>query len=510
MDFRMFPLRDYNEAELMALPADSRLLFADGLADGVLTYDTAGAREYGSRRRRVLKSRPDVSHAQLTTALARVRALRCISHGISAFSLYPTTDMQYNVNKFLWQAANDFSFKASTAATLFNRNVFIISMPASLFDFLTAVTWEQLERAMLFVLVNLASDAQGLETLHNELAPALAEHLVRGTPPDFPEVCEPNAFRLLLDHVMDRIVWMGPWIVPTTLCYLSASDMTELLARRYERPIFATPEKFELVHSMMWNIFRDWQTYRHILVKLGGRSRLDALEIMARTISKGTQTLVDEGVRTLLQLISEEHNCQDIPFDVSGLQTPLPLQPRPRRPSFISLLPADVILGTIMPKLCEVYASDETLRRRNPFSAPAEEAPRDPPSPVAVPFSLKSWVLEDLTLHQFYHSQEMNDVQPVELVNAVEEMQDVEPGHMQALEPVQEVVPLIVEPMPGAMVGRIPEVEEVVVVEVEDVDLDDDVLHGRDSPRTQRRRLNEQGSFQIVTSTTEVAASSRI
>lgn len=508
MDFRMFPLRDYTEAELMALPADSRLLFADDLADGVLTYDNASSRGYASRRRRVLKSRPAVSNAQLTTALARVRALRCISHGISAFSLYPTTDMQYNVNKFLWQAANDFSFKASAAATLFNRNVFIISMPASLFDFLTAVTWEQLEHAMLFVLVNLASDAQGLDTLHNELAPALAERLVRGSPPDLPEACEPIAFRLLLDHVMDRIVWMGPWIVPTTLCYLSASDMTELLARRYERPIFATPEKFELVHSMMWNIFRDWQTYRHILVKLGGRSRLDALEIMARTISKGTQTLVDEGIRTLLQLISQEHNCHDIPFGVSGLQTPLPLQPRPRRPTFISLLPTDVILGTILPKLCEVYASDESFRRRNPIAAPATEASGDPPSPVAVPFSLKSWVLEDLTLQQFYHScdnenedQEMNGAQPVELVNGEEE-EVVEVDFVQAPEPVLEPIPLIVEPIPEAMVGRVPDVVDAIVEVDDDVD-NDDVFNGRDSPRTQRRRLNEQGSFQIVTSAGE-------
>lgn len=503
MDFRMFPLRDYTETELMALPADSRLLFADNLADGVLTYDITAPRGYGSRRRRVLRARSTVTHAQLTTALARVRALRCISHGISAFSLYPTTDMQYNVNKFLWQAANDFSFKASAAAALFNRNVFIISMPASLFDFLTAVTWEQLEHAMLFILVNLASDAQGLQTLHNELAPILAERLVRGSPPDLPEACEPIAFRLLLDHVLDRIVWMGPWVVPTTLCYLSASDMTELLARRYERPIFSTPEKFELVHSMMWNIFRDWQTYRHILVKFGGRSRLDALEVMAHTISKGTQKLVDEGIRTLLQLVAEEHNCHDIPFDVSSLQTPLRARTRSRRPTYISLLPPDVILGTILPKLCEVYASNESFGRANPIEVtPQDASPRDHPSSVPVPFSLKSWVLEDLTLQQFYHScdnenedQEMSNAQPVDLINGEGGVVEVEEAPGDVLDPV----PLGVDPM----VGRVPDIVDAVVEVDDGDDNDNDIFNGRDSPRTQRRRLNEEGSFQIVTSAGE-------
>lgn len=451
MDFRMFPLRDYTDPELMALPADSRLLFADSLADGLLVYDAPPTPHgFAPRRRRVLKSRASVSHPQLTAALARVRALRCISHGLSTFSLYPTTNQQYHVNRFMWQAANNFSFKAAAAATLFQKNVFIISMPAALFDFLTSVTWEELEQSMLFILIQLSADANGLQILHDELAPVLSAKLTQGDhlhgPP---ESCESRAFRLLLDLVMDRIVWMGPWVIPTTLCYLSASDMTELLAHRYERPIFSTPEKFELVHTMMWNIFRDWQTYRHILVKLGGHSRLEALEVMARTISKGTQCLVDEGIRTVLQMSAEEHCCDDIAFRLSSLRTPLPLTSRPSRKNYLSMLPSDVIVGKLLPKLCEVYASDDKLRRRSPAALPNIDVIGEPATPGTVPFSLKNWVLEDPTLHNFYHltdEDEMNEGTPPE----------------EAQEPIPE-----------------PE-------------------NDSDNPRAQRRRLNEAGFFQVV------------
>lgn len=478
----MFPLRDYSEPELMALPADSRLLFADELADGLLVYDAPPApRAFAPRRRRVLKSRASVSQAQLTSALSRVRALRCISHGLSTFSLYPTTDQQHHVNRFLWEAANNCSFPAAAAATLFQRNVFIISMPAALFDFLTSVTWEQLEHAVLFVLAHLAADAHGLDILHEELAPTLAAKLVGGFPSNGPsEGCEPHVFRLLLDLVMDRIVWMGPWVVPTTLCYLSASDMTDLLAERYERPIFSTPEKFELVHTMMWNIYRDWQTYHHILVKEGGYSRLEALELMARTISKGTQSLVDGGIRTLLQMTTTEHSWDDIPFRYEGPNSTYPgpecMYPLPHRllgMSHLSRVPEDVVLRLLLPKLCEAYASDETLRRRAPISPPVVEANGDTPSSVAVPFSLKFWVLEDHNLLRFYHESDEDG-----------EMSDAEAELVEA-ELVAEGAALEQPAPPQAEPGAQPE---------------DHRTDGVESVGTQRRRLDEQGSFQVVSS----------
>lgn len=449
----MFPLRDYTEPELMALPADSRLLFADSLADGLLVYDNPPSpRGFAPRRRRVLKNRLTVSQTHLTSALSRVRALRCISHGLSAFSLYPTTDQQCHVNRFLWQAANDFSFKAAEAATLFHKNVFIISMPAPLFDFLTSVTWEEFEQAMLFVLLKLPSDTNSLQILHDELAPTLGQASPHAIPP---ESCNPRVFKRLLDLVMDRIIWMGPWVIPTTLCYLSASDMTELLAHRYERPIFSTPEKFELVHTMMWNIFRDWQTYRHILVKLGGRSHLEALELMARTISKGTQCLVDEGIRTLLQIVSAEHCCNDITFDLAHSETTPPPTTSAQK-NFLSTLPTDVVVGSLIPRLCEVYASDESLRRRSPATLSTIEVRGESPPVRSIPFSLKNWVLEDPHLHNFY----------ISITEEEEKEDESEPP------------------------------EEMQEFQEEEPEEDG----GAENPRAQRRRLNEAGSFHVVPS----------
>lgn len=386
MDSHLPSLRDYTETELLALPADSRLLFADNIRQGLLTYDNPPP---SIRRRRLLQPPSAISPATLQTALHRVRALRCLSHGISTFALYPTTDQQHTVNRFLWRAANHFAFDAREAAHLFQRNVFVVSMPSSLFDFLTSVTWEQLENAMLFVLTNLAQASRGMAILQEELAPCLVSRLDQfNALPDQMASVDPKAFRLMLDLLMDRIVCMGAWLIPTTLCYLSASDMTELLARRYDRSIFSTPEKFELVHTMMWNIYRDWQVYRHVLVKNGARTRLQALELMAKTIAKGTQGNLHLGISTLSDLASE-----------------IRLPPSPKA-SYFSMLPMDIILCKLMPNICDVYADDHnphhTARSSGgPSSAPF---PPDHPSSVTVPFSLKSWVLENHRMNQLYTS----------------------------------------------------------------------------------------------------------
>lgn len=410
-------------------------------------------------------------------------------------------------------------------------------MPAPLFDFLTSVSWEQLEVTVIFVLTILAQGNRGMRILHDELAPVMADKLSRfANIPDPGSVCDPNAFRLMLDLVMDRIVCMGPWVVPTTLCYLSAIDMTDLLAHRYQRPIFSTPEKFELVHTMMWNIYRDWQTYRHVLVKNGGRSRLEALELMARTISMGAQSLVDEGLRTLYQLAHETHDRTLIdPPHGSPTCNSAPLH-APRRKNFLSLLPTDIIVGKLMPKVCDVYANDDRYRRRSPATNALPEQLPDLLSPVTVPFSLKSWVLEDHFLHQMYHSADWDDDD--------EEMQDVNENHAQP-QPAETPAP-VVAPNPiltgssgnPAAGGSMPS-SNIVPLGAEDglaaandniseqigdnVDGLDHVEEGNrggehaqglgniatrmaQSSRALRRRLNERGSFERISGAASGAA----
>lgn len=497
MDLNLPPLRDYSETELLALPPDSRLLFADNVHQGLLTYDNPPKL---SRRRRVLHPKDALTPQQLQSALQRVRALRCLSHGLSAFSLYPTTDQQYRVNHFLWRAANAYSFEAREAAQLFQRNVFVVCMPAALFDFLTSVSWPQLESTILVILTNLAQGNRGMGILHSELAPCLSSKLDDYAGMSDPvSHADPHVFRLMLDLVMDRIVCMGPWVIPTSLCYLSASDMTQLLAHRYERSIFSTPEKFELVHTMMWNIYRDWQTYRQVLVKNGGRPRLEALELMARTISKGSQAMVNNGIRTLYQLAMEsdksDHTCQDISMVKRDGSTT-----RQRKlVTYISQLPTDVILGKLMPTLCEAYASDDKSKRRAATSTRVTEATPEVVSPVTVPFSLKSWVLEDHVMHQFYHSLDAEDE---EMADAEYNTNGENSGQQQNGDP-------------GDTSGQ----NEGVGNDAGDDDVGNRIGGGGGqgsengaegatvaecevevvaSPRTLRRRLNEQGSFETV------------
>lgn len=408
------PLRDYTETELLALPADSRLLFADNVHNGLITYDPyTNTSRYPRRKRRILQPRGAVSAQHLQSALSRVRALRCISHGISSFSLYPTNEQEYNVTKFLWRAANNLTFEAREAAALFQRNVFIISMSASLFDFLTAVSWDQVEQSLIYILTCLADGHEGMEVLKEDLAAPLVAKIDQFANVDDPAMLvNPQAFRLFVDVIMDGIAWMGPWVVPTTLCYLSASDMTQLLSNRFDRDIFSAPEKFELVQSMMWNIYRDWQTYHHVLVRNGDWPRRDALQVMASMIRKKGQASVDEVMHTVLQLCLEcdqtTLSCLDIHYSVDRVRaavlcaTEKP-QPVRRKKSLFSSLPSDVVLNKIFPKLFQVYVKDLRERIRSDLSTGARQT-SEPPSPVTVLFSLKSWVLENFKLQSFYRS----------------------------------------------------------------------------------------------------------
>lgn len=407
-------LRDYTQTELLALPADSRLLFADNVHNGLFTYDSARNAVYPLCKRRVLQPRAAVSPLDLQAALSRVRALRCISHGLSSFSLYPTNEHEYNVTRFLWRAANSFTFEAREAAALFQRNVFIICMPASLFDFLTAVTWEQVETSLIYILTCLADGREGMEVLNEDLAAPLVTKLRQFANVDDPTaLVDPHAFRLFVDVIMGRIAWMGPWVVPTTLCYLSASDMTQLLSNRFDRDIFSAPHKFEVMQCMMWNIYRDWQTYHHVLVRNGEWCRRDALEVMACMILKKGQKSIDDAMQSVWSLCqpivdTPAPPAVDIMLASAASSTTSSATDRSEQPrliekkgSLLASLPTDVVLNKVFPKLFEVYGKDLKENMRSDSSG-SGRSPIEPASPVTVPFSLKSWVMENYKLEAFY------------------------------------------------------------------------------------------------------------
>lgn len=338
------------------------------------------------------------------------------------------------MSRFLWRAANRFTFDAREAAALFQRNVFIIAMPASLFDYLTAFTWEQVENSLVYILICLADGHQGIDVLKHDLAPALVAKVDHFTGlPNPASLVDRLAFRLFIDVVMDRIAWMGPWVVPTTLCYLSAGDMTQMLARRLERDIFSAPDKFDVAQSMMWNIYCDWRTYHNMLVLNAGWSRRDALHLMARTISKGAQSAVNTEFRTVLRLCGEtdEYNFNDRPLPGASVSfsslSSFPFKEaghglakkdeqvngekaeagrrRKRMPSLLEQLPSDVIVNKIVPMVFEAHANDERERRRPDGSvagARGTTPDQGRTSPVSGPFTLKSWVLENYKLELFY------------------------------------------------------------------------------------------------------------
>lgn len=399
-------MRNYTEQELTVLPGDSRLLFADSATAGVLVYVKQSQSRGEQNQRRVYKTPADgLSLCDMECAHDRVQALRCLTHGSSSFSLYPTTDHQHAVNYFLWKAAHDCSFTMKRAAELFQRNVYIISMPANLFDFLTQVTWEELQNTMMFTLANLASYSDGLHVLQKELAPALTallkKHVERLQYED-EDGCDLHAFRLLLDNVMDRIPCMGPWMVSTMLCYLSTTDMTELLAQRYDRPIFSKPEKYEMIHTVMWNLFKDWRMYKYLLVQLGGRSTSQALNTMAQTIARGTQHFVAYSVGLLLQISSQSSTSSYYPSMTASHRAVEPLFIR-----YLSSLPTDIIAGSLIPSLCEAYARQEIAVSQRTDDVPAKLQQENPLQQARVqltvtPFSLKSLILEHGVLLSFY------------------------------------------------------------------------------------------------------------
>lgn len=404
-----FPsLRDYSERELLALPADSRLLFAENIYNGLLIHDPSPTCPYSRRKRRVLQPPGMISQNFVNSALSRIRALRCISHDISSFSLYPTTEHEYKVSKFLWNAANNFTFQAQEASALFQRNVFIISMPAALFEFLTSVTWEQLEDALVYILVCLAEGHEGMKVLKDELEAHLVCKIDRFATVDDPtSLISPRAFRLFVDIVMDRIPWMGPWVIPTTLCYLSAGDMTQLLSSRLDHEIFTSPD-CQPTESMMWNIYRDWQTYHRIFVQNGGWSRKRAIELMTQIISKGLQSEADMTARAVLYLNANGDES------VFGLEQPLYSRKKLRtnchlakrksesncRKSLLACLPLDVVLSRVIPKIFESIA-EKKLDRRRPDKT-SDTIRNNAETASRVTFSLKNWILENCKLESYY------------------------------------------------------------------------------------------------------------
>lgn len=406
-------LRDYDEAELLALPRNSRLLFAENVHDGSLTYDSTSTWPYTHRKRRILQPPGIFSRNYVQNALSRIHALRCISHGLSSFSIYPINEQEYNVSKFLWKAANNFTFQASEAAMLFHRNVFIISMPGFLFEFLTSVTWEQIENALTYVLICLTDGHEGMQALRKELAPPLVAKVEQFAIVDDPSsLVSPEAFRLLVDILMDRVQWIGPWVIPTSLYYLSASDMTQLFSNRLEHDIFSSPGKYQVMQSMIWNIYRDWQTYHQVLVQNGGWTRRDAIKLMTRIIAKGTQAKVGETARVVIRLSTEDgnsHTCSDLSFfpshEGNAPYTSFPILIdglQHKKSSFLASLPFDVIVSKIIPKVFESFAEGGDECRRTDGRPCTKVGRTNTEVETGATSSLKNWVLENCKLEYYY------------------------------------------------------------------------------------------------------------
>lgn len=175
-----------------------------------------------------------VDGATLRAALAPVTCLR-LSTEVAGYSVYPTTEAEVAVNAFLWRAVAANGFDGAEAAALFLRNVYVLAIPDYLYDFMRAVSMEKSNEVVLFILSTIAEaeSPEGLRIMQAELAPsfwaALVTHMAdrRRLGPSYAPPLD--AFRRMMDGVLDHICSLSAWRAEVGVGFLTSSDMAALL-----------------------------------------------------------------------------------------------------------------------------------------------------------------------------------------------------------------------------------------------------------------------------------------
>ncbi|GAB0490934.1 hypothetical protein MMPV_002175 [Pyropia vietnamensis] len=415
----MARMQVYSQEELGSLPPGSRLLFAHPPPSAVVVKApvaaSAGGNHAGSsssssgagasdsrrgaagpgnstsrsgggscsssrsRRHRIVQS---VDAATLRSALAPVTCLR-LSTDVAGYSVYPTTEAEVAVNAFLWRAVAANGFDGAEAAALFLRNVYVLAIPDYLYDFMRIVSMEQANEVVLFILSTIAEaeSPEGLSIMEGELAPtfwdALVTHMTdrRRLGRDYQPPLE--AFRRMMDGVLDHICSLSAWRAEVGIGFLTSSDMAALLdaarARREshagggeERPAAVgggggkrgqpVPTKDAADAPADWTVWSDLLLVPSSPAASGGNSaRAAALGAMADAICHDAQPAVVAATRAVI-LASRRPLVAAADATLSRARGKNPMTDVPA-PNYLALVPADVLRCLVIPALAVASAS---------------------------------------------------------------------------------------------------------------------------------------------------------
>lgn len=325
---------EYTQLEEAQVKTDSRMCFA--VYDEKALYSTSVGTESLMAVRQL--PRPD-----LRSLIGHLPGLRCRS-GFTCFNIYPTSQMTLDVNRFLWDTVHNGFYDSVKGNALFSTNIFVLGLPAELFDFLVHVTLEALDVAIIDFLVLLHhqlttdGDVIGVSKLQEELLPEVWNRLEANI--GVFENGEPKEAEraATLEHLV-QISFMTPWRVDVLAGYLSPADMGLLLDHGPRHLSGALPafgsDCVGVRGSALLKMFRDWQVYDDVLCKRLSMKRCAALEAMDRAIYVGRSECMYGEAAAVVDL------CD-------------------RKQSYFSLLPMELIERAVIPWIvrrnCETIA----------------------------------------------------------------------------------------------------------------------------------------------------------
>jgi hypothetical protein len=106
-------------------------------------------------------------------------------NGVAAFSVYPRTDREVELNELLWRIVQESSFRSAELAPFLVRKrkssdacrgvALALGIPAKLIQFLEAVTLDEMHSSVIHMLADAAQgeDEEGLQLMRDELSPAV-------------------------------------------------------------------------------------------------------------------------------------------------------------------------------------------------------------------------------------------------------------------------------------------------------------------------------------------------
>lgn len=319
---------DYSSSDLRALPRDTRVIFAESPNERFITstFQTPAQRN-------------SLAEKRWEELFSSIGSLRCERSQEAAFSAYPTTEKAVECNKFLWQAVQNSSFSAKTAADLFEKNVYCISLPEGLYNFLATVSWEAIEETLLYVLATIAEDEDdAMDLLQSELASSLYAQVGAFCQRDSRE--PPAAFRIMMDQVFNFIFSLGPWTIPVSLSYISAEDMGLLENGEAPTALKRGHEEVPRQNAIMYKLYCDFRVYEKFLYPQ--LSRVQMLDVMARVIAGKNHPSAWSAVDELLLMVKKGQNAAQ----------------EKKSQNLLAILPLELVLDFIIPSVIVRYAED--------------------------------------------------------------------------------------------------------------------------------------------------------